>query len=118
MNLAQYGLPIAPNAPTKIHPPYWGMYKLFDIAGTYSFIVPPNVFQLYAFVIGGGGAGAVAAVDSATNPSARASGGGGGGFASGVIDVIPGQTISNIIVGAGGSSAASTTFPLSTFRIS
>lgn len=64
-----------------------------------SFKVPDGVFLLYIMVFGGGGSG------GANNASFR--GGSGGGYAGGALAVTPGQLITNITVGAGATTWAS-----------
>ncbi|NBO30163.1 MAG: hypothetical protein EBV05_00720, partial [Cyanobacteria bacterium WB6_1B_304] len=65
-----------PNAQTRVAPPKWANYQAYLTAGTYTFIVPANVYQVFGLVIGGGGNGATGG------------GGGAGGNAGwGIIDV-------------------------------
>lgn len=78
-------------------PPFgWTQLQAYLAAGTFSLIVPENVWQLAFHVNGGGG-----------NATTQASGAG-GGLAYGVLDVVPGQLIGGIVVGgiAGTSSIA------------
>ena len=97
-NKGTYGTPLPPNAATRVAPSKWVNSKFYLTAGTYNdFIVPQNVYQVLAIVVGGGGSGAAYASGSAV-------GGGGGGFASGIIDVVPGQKLPTITVGAGGTT--------------
>ena len=101
MNNGMYGQPLPPNFATRFAPPIWNTVRAYTSPGTYSgLIVPANVFQILVAVIGGGGSGASSGGFAST-------GGGGGGFASGIINVIPGQLLPTIIVGAGGVGATS-----------
>ena len=86
MNKGTYGFPIPPAMPTRIAPPEWRSHKLIS-ATTSSEVVPNNVWQMLALVWGGGAAGG-------------SGGGGGGGFAMGIIDVVPGQILPTLTVGA------------------
>lgn len=106
MNNGMYGYGLPPNFSTRVAPPRWASQQAFIVPGTYSFTVPQNVYQIYAFVIGGGGSGAMSQYNPGNSPIAG--GGAGGGFASGIIDVIPGQLLPSIVVGAGGASVTST----------
>lgn len=95
MNKGNYGYPQAPNRSTQIAPPEWRNGKLIT-ATTSTEIVPLNVYQMLVMVFGGGANGST-------------SGGAGGGFAMGIIDVVPGQTLPTITVGAvGGTSSLGT----------
>ena len=87
MNKGNYSYPPAPNRPTRIAPPEWRNGKIIT-ATTSTEVVPQNVYQILAMVFGGGANGTVA------------TGGGGGGFAMGIIDVVPGQLLPTITVGA------------------
>ena len=102
-NKGLYGYPLPPNAPTRVAPPEWRSTRDFTTPGAYTMTVPQNVFQLYVLVIGAGGSGGAG---GANNGGLNASGGGGGGFACGIIDVVPGQVLPTIIVGAGGASVS------------
>lgn len=80
----------------KTPPGGWTNVQAFLTAGTFEFIVPEQVWQIALHVNGGGG-----------NSSNQANGAG-SGLAYGVLDVVPGQVIRNIVVGgvAGTSSIA------------
>ena len=100
MNKGMYGFGLPPNVATRVAPPTWARSKVITTAGAFSFTVPQNVYQL-AFVAagaggGGGGWGGTINIQGGT-------GGGGGGYAEGILDVIPGQTITGVI-GAGGAA--------------
>jgi len=95
MNRGTFGYNSPPNISSRSAPTVWTRSQVWINAGTYSFVVPQNVYQILAACIGSGGSGAAAQYVTIT-PSAN--GGAGGGFASGIIDVVPGQVISNIIV--------------------
>lgn len=95
MNKGTFGYNSPPNIASRSAPTVWTRSQVWINAGTYSFVVPQNVYQILAACIGSGGSGA-AALHFNVRPSAN--GGAGGGFASGIIDVVPGQIISNIIV--------------------
>ena len=95
MNEGNYGYPKTPNKPIRIEPPKWRNYKMI-LSTTSSEIVPQNVHQMLVMVFGGGGNGGVGK-----------SGGGGGGFAQAIIDVIPGQLLPTITIGA---AAGTTSF--------
>lgn len=100
MNKGNYGFPLPPNTPTRVAPPRWDNMKVYEAAGSYNdFTVPQNVFQVRAIVLGAGASGA--AVRS-TTAFAEATGGAAGAFADVVLDVVPGQTLPTITVGAGG----------------
>lgn len=100
MNKGNYGFSLPPNVATRIAPPEWRRVKTFFAAGVFSTeIVPQNVFQLLVLVFGGGGGGG----GGFTGAGYSGAGGGGGGFASGIIDVVPGQLLPAITVGAGGA---------------
>lgn len=100
MNKGNYGFPLPPNAPTRVVPPRWDNMKVYDVAGSYNdFTVPQNVFQVRAIIIGAGASGA--AMRSAT-AFAEATGGAAGAYADVILDVVPGQALPTITVGAGG----------------
>lgn len=87
---------LAPNAPTRIAPPEWRSLELI-MATVSNKVVPANVYQMRVEVVSGGGGGARYAAHIAT-------GGGGGGYGSAIIDVIPGQLLPTITIGAGGAA--------------
>lgn len=105
MNRGTYGYPSPPNFANRLAPPRWTNVRAYTVAGTYTnFIVPSNVFQIGVMVVGAGGGGAMGG-----NGLGRiATGGGGGGFAYGILDVIPGQALPTITVGAGGAALFNT----------
>lgn len=72
-----------------------GKYRQYQVAGTYNWTCPANVYWVRARVVGAGGAGVQGGVGGA---------GGGGGFAMGLCAVTPGVTYT-VIVGAGGATA-------------
>ena len=75
-----------------------GGVKIFDTAGSFSFVVPPHVTRIKVTAAGGGGGG---------GHNAGAGGGGGGGGSciyKRPFTVTPGETIS-ITIGAGGVAA-------------
>ena len=94
MNRGTYGYPLPPNYATRVTP-RWTRFQLITTT-TSSFVVPANIFQMGVAVFGGGGAGG----------SANRGGGGGGGFAYGVVDVMPGQLLPTITVGAAGGTSS------------
>jgi len=95
------GIANPPNEQARIAPPNWRSEQLFLVAGTYSFTVPQNVYQILAMVWGGGAASwAYNLGGTYTNA------GGGGGFAMGIIDVVPGQVLPIITVGSKGTTGA------------
>lgn len=67
-------------------------------SGSHTFTVPDGVTTITAMVWGAGGGGSKASLNQ------KGTGGGGGGFASGIIAVTPGSTIS-VNVGTGGPGA-------------
>ena len=96
MNKGMYGYSLPPNVATRAAPPEWKNYKLIT-STTSTETVPLNVYQILACVWGGGGNGTAAATPA---------GGGGGGFAMGILDVVAGQLLPTITVGAlGGTSS-------------
>ena len=90
MNLGIYGNGTPPNYQTRVAPPFWANYKMI-LTTTSAEVVPQNVWQILALVWGGGGGGSTSL------------GGSGGGFCMGIIDVVPGQTLPTLTVGAAGS---------------
>ena len=102
LNKGTYGTPLPPNTATRLAPPKWVNYRAFLTAGTFTspFVVPQNVYQIMVCVWGAGGSGSSGSVYN----SNYALGGSGGGYAQGIIDVVPGQILSTITVGAGGAS--------------
>jgi len=68
-------------------------YTTYNLAGTYTFIVPLDVYKLQVHCIGGGGTSV-----------ANSRSGGGGGYASKIISVTPGESYS-ITVGAAESTS-------------
>lgn len=73
-----------------------------NVAGTYTWTCPANVYAVQATVIGAGGGGGASAPEPASNASIYAGeGGAGGGTAQDTISVVPGATYT-IVVGAGG----------------
>lgn len=83
----------------------------FASAGTFSFVVPAGVHQLYVELWGGGGGGggAVDVKPSAGVSKASTSGGsgGGGGYAASILSVAPGESLT-ITVGQGGAGGSNT----------
>jgi hypothetical protein len=75
--------------------------QTFTTTGAQSFVVPANVYSIYALLVGAGGGGAGG--DSAGGGS---TGGGGGALAYGTIPVAPGETLT-FTVGAGGTAGTS-----------
>lgn len=72
-------------------------------AGSYTFVAPPGVMQVYVVVIGAGGGNGVANWDPGSSDGRVSStGGGGGGYAEGIANVTPGASIA-VTVGAGGA---------------
>jgi hypothetical protein len=67
----------------------WTKAKLITTT-TSSEIVPPNVYRLWVHLLGGGGGGYRFA-------------GAGAGYCSGLLDVVPGQQLPTITIGAGGT---------------
>jgi hypothetical protein len=74
--------------------------KVFDVAGSYQWMVPPGVTSICVEIWGGGGNGG----DKSYNASGG--GGGGGGYGYQCFSVVPG-TIYNLVVGG---AAANSTF--------
>jgi hypothetical protein len=101
MNQGMYGYGLPPNYATRVAPPKFVNEQSFIVPGTYSFTVPQNVYQIFAIVIGAGGSGATY---NSTADEGVCAGGAGGGCAVGIIDVIPGQLLPTITVGAGGAA--------------
>ena len=66
--------------------------------GATSFVVPANVYEIYAVIVGGGGGGAGSEGDRDEGHG----GGGGGALAYGTIPVSPGETLT-FTVGTGGN---------------
>lgn len=108
MNKGNYGFPLPPNAPTRVSPPKWASFIEFITPGTYQFEVPQNVYRLRAIVIGAGGSGAAVRTDL-QSAALLATGGAAGAYAEVLIDVIPGQKLPTITVGAGGAGVSSST---------
>ena len=105
MNKGMYGFGLPPNYATRVAPAAWTNCRPYVIAGTYNdFVVPQNVYQIMVCVWGAGGSGG--AGTSYSGQFAR--GGDGGGYAQGIIDVVPGQVLPTITVGAGGAARVST----------
>ena len=103
MNQGMYGYGLPPNNATRVAPSRWTNFKLITTT-TSTETVPLNVYQIGVAVWGGGGNGAL--TNDNTTPMA---GGGGGGFSYGILDVIPGQTLPTLTVGAqGGTSSCGT----------
>ena len=75
-----------------------GQQEYLTAAGTFSFVVPANLYQISAAVVGGGGGGA----GGSAGDGDGATGGAGGGLAYGSFAVIPGETLT-VVVGAGGN---------------
>lgn len=88
MNKGNYGFSAPPNASTRVSPPEWRNYRLITVT-TSGIVVPQNVYQIKFLVFSGGG-----------NALAGNYAGVGGGYAEGVVDVIPGQVLPTITVGA------------------
>ncbi|MFO0271354.1 MAG: glycine-rich domain-containing protein [Gemmatimonadota bacterium] len=99
-----YGIPAPPNRPTRFPPPAWRNCRAWLAPGTYTdpFVVPQNVYQLYVVVIGAGGSGGLS--NNSGGFGLSATGGGGGGCISAILDVVPGQPLPTITVGAGGAA--------------
>jgi len=85
---------------------------IYDVPGTYTWIVPPCVTSVTveAWGAGGGGGGTIGIVRTAGNDGfsdsevcVGAGGGAGGGYTSRTFPVIPGQSY-NVVVGAGGTA--------------
>lgn len=107
------------NAGTSLSP-YWkhigdksefsgNKVSYFDGGGWYTFTVPQSIYKInFELVSGGGGSGGT------YNPGAIGSrgggGGGGGGFASGIINVTPGEVLS-IYIGNRGINGESGLIP-------
>ena len=106
-NLPTAGLQLSPGRPTRITPPQWLNYKLITTT-TSTETVPQGVYQVLAAVWGGSGAGVAAAT---------AGGGGGGGFAMGIFDVVPGQVLPTITIGAASGTSSFGTFLIENFAI-
>lgn len=100
-NKGTYGFPLPPNAQTRVAPPEWKNANLIT-ATTSTEVVPQNVYQIGVAVFGGGGGGA--GDDGSSGANAR--GGGGGGFAFGIVDVVPGQLLPTITIGAAGTAGS------------
>ena len=94
MNKGSYGYPLPPNGFVRVAPSEWTQYKLITTT-TSTETVPQNVFQMGVAVFGGGGTGGSAVA-----------GGGGGGFAFGIVDVIPGQLLPTITIGASAGTSS------------
>jgi hypothetical protein len=78
-------------------------FQLYAARGTYSFVVPPNVFRLTSVRIWGSGGGGGSGYPYGTTGPTGGGGGGAGGYSEiKGLDVVPGQTIP-IIIGAGGA---------------
>ena len=75
MNQGMYGYGLPPNYATGVAPSKWTNGVIFPTAGTYSFVVPQNVFQIAVAVWGAGGSGG-----NCNTTTYQAAGGGGGGF--------------------------------------
>jgi trimeric autotransporter adhesin len=76
--------------------------QVYNTPGTYSFIVPPGVFQLTVEAYGAGGRGASSMQSAGINAGG---GGGGGAFASKIVNVIPGASYT-VRVGAGATTTS------------
>ena len=72
--------------------------QTFTTTGAQSFVVPANVYEIYAVIVGGGGGGAGSEGDRDEGHG----GGGGGALAYGTIPVSPGETLT-FTVGTGGN---------------
>lgn len=75
-----------------------GQQEYLAASGTFSFVVPANLYEISAAVVGGGGGGA----GGSQGDDDGATGGAGGGLAYGTFAVTPGETLT-IVVGAGGN---------------
>lgn len=73
------------------------MWRMYDVPGTYQFVVPDNVSKIRVRVVGAGGAGYCSA-----STAFLCIGGGGGGYAHGVFSVTEGTSY-NLTVGLGGT---------------
>lgn len=84
--------------------------RMYFNAGSYTFVVPDGVYELFGVVIGAGGGG---------DGGFYGNGGAGGGYASGVLPVTPGQSLAVIVgsggLGSGGSPQAGTSSSLGSF---
>lgn len=98
MNKGSYGYPLPPNKSTLVAPPRWTNAKLI-LATTSTEVVPQNVYQMLVMVWGGGAHGNLSAGSYLS--------GSGGGFAMGIVDVVPGQKLPTITVGAAGGGTSS-----------
>ena len=100
-----YGFALPPNFATRLAPPKWTNCRAYIKAGTYNdFVVPQNVYQLMICVWGAGGGGALCGTYNAYYTYyAVGTGGDGGGYAQGILDVLPGQILPTITIGAGGT---------------
>jgi hypothetical protein len=72
--------------------------QTFTTTGANNFVVPANVYEIYAVIVGGGGGGA----GSEGDRDEGYGGGGGGALAYGTIPTAPGETLT-FTVGAGGT---------------
>ena len=97
LNKGTYGTPLPPNAQTRVTPVWQN--ALLIATTTSNFVVPANVYQMGVAVVGGGGNGRTVSLETA-------GGGGGGGFAYGVLDVVPGQLLPTITVGAAAGTSS------------
>lgn len=86
------------SAPAAFTVPVSG--RAYSTPGTYTFIVPENVYRIAAKTWGAGGGGG-----GALNDTCAATGAGAGAFAEGIYSVTPGQSIT-VTVGAGGAGGA------------
>lgn len=85
--------------------------QVFETPGTFNFVVPAGVYQVYVELwgAGGGGGGAIDVKPSSGTNKASTSGasGGCGGYAASILDVTPGESLS-ITVGLGGTGGSNT----------
>lgn len=87
--------------PFSGQPQKWTHCQAFVTPATgLEFTVPADVYQIGLYVMGGGGNG------YASETIGEVHGGGGGAFIWAVMDVVPGQVISGINVGAAGASSS------------
>lgn len=101
----QPGTPIQPGyySGGKAGYPYHNV-EIYNTPGSYSFIVPANVDQLFILAVGGGGGGG----GYGSRFNIYGGGGGGGGIAIFTMSVVPGANVP-ILVGGGGTAGVTDT---------
>lgn len=67
LNKGTYGSPLPPNTQTRVAPPKWTNQIINTTAGSGTFTVPQNVYQIQATVVGGGANGCNPYLDALTN---------------------------------------------------